>query len=70
MELIILSDGMYHLVPVTEQMIDGISLVNKILISCFDMCDILRLKLTVYSKVLTAYVMNDGSGNFMGCICK
>ena len=70
MELIILSDGMYHLVPVTEQMMDGISLVNKILISCFDMCDILRLKLTVYSKVLTAYVMNDGSGNFMGCICK
>ena len=70
MELIILSDGMYYLVPVTEQMMDGISLVNKILISCFDMCDILRLKLTVYSEVLTAYVMNNGSGNFMGCICK
>ena len=70
MELIILSDGMYHLVPVTKQMMDGISLVDKILISCFDMCDILRLKLTVYSEVLTAYVMNNGSVNIMGCICK
>ena len=49
---------------------DGISLVDKILISCFDMCDILRLKLTVYSEVLNAHVMNDGSGDFIGCICK
>ena len=70
MELIILNDGMYYLVPVTKQMLEGISLVDKILINCFDMCDILRLKLTVYSEVLTAYVMNNGSGNFMGCICK
>ena len=70
MELIILTDGMYHLVSVTKEMTEGISLVDKILINCFDMCDILRLKLTVYSEVLTAYVMNNGSGNFMGCICK
>ena len=70
MELIILNDGMYYLVPVTKQMLEGISLVDKILISCFDMCVILRLKLTVYYEVLTAYVMNNGSGNFMGCICK
>ncbi len=70
MDLIILTDGMYHLVPVTKQMMEGMSLVDKILINCFDMCDILRLKLTIYSKVLNAYVMNDGSGNFMGCICK
>ena len=70
MDLIILTDGMYHLVPVTKQMMEGMSLIDKILINCFDMCDILRLKLTIYSKVLNAYVMNDGSGNFMGCICK
>ena len=70
MELIILTDGMYHLVPVTKEMTEGISLVDKILINCFDMCDILRLKLTVYSEVLNAYVMNDGSGDFFGCVCK
>ena len=70
MELIILTDGMYHLVSVTIEMTEGISLVDKILINCFDMCDILRLKLTVYSEVLNAYVMNDGSGDFFGCVCK
>ena len=68
MELIILNDGLYQLIPVTNQIIDGIVLTSKV--NCFDLCDILRLKLTTYSKVLNAHVMNDGSGNFFGCICK
>ena len=71
MELIILTDGMYHLVPVTKEMTEGISLVSKILIDCFDLCDILRLKLTTYAEYpINAHVMNDGSGDFYGCICK
>ena len=70
MDLIILTDGMYHLVPVTKQMMEGVSLINKILINCFDLCDILRLKLTTYAEYpLNAHVMNDGSGDFFGCIC-
>ena len=68
MELIILNDGMYHLVPVTKQMMEGIILTAKV--NCFELCDILRLKLTIYSKVLNAHVMNNGSGDFFGCICK
>ena len=69
MDLIILIDGMYHLVPVTQEMMAGIELFNKI--NCFDLCDILRLKLTTYAELpLNAYIMNDGSGNFFGCICK
>ena len=68
MDLIILNDGMYHLVPVTKQMMDGIVLTSKV--NCFELCDILRLKLTIYSEVLNAHVMNDGSGDFFGCICK
>ena len=68
MDLIILNDGMYHLVPVTKQMMESIILTAKI--NCFELCEILRLKLTIYSEVLNAHVMNDGSGNFMGCICK
>jgi len=69
MDLIILIDGMYHLVPVTKEMMAGIELFNKI--NCFDFCDILRLKLTTYAESpLNAYVMNDGSGDFLGCICK
>ena len=71
MELIILTDGMYHLVPVTKDMMEGVSLINKILINCFDLCDILRLKLTTYAEYpINAHVMNDGSGDFYGCICK
>ena len=60
---------MYHLVPATKEMTAGIELFNKI--NCFDLCDILRLKLTTYAESpLNAYVMNDGSGDFYGCICK
>ncbi len=70
MDLIILTDGMYHLVPVTKVMMADISFVDKILINCSDLCDILRLKLTTYSELLNAHVMNDGSGDFFGCICK
>ena len=59
---------MYHLVPVTEQMMKGIILTAKV--NCFELCDILRLKLTIYSEVLNAHMMNDNSGDFFGCICK
>ena len=68
MDLIILTDGMYHLVSVTKEMTAGIDLFNKI--NCFDLCDILRLKLTTYAESINAYVMNDDSGDFLGCICK
>ena len=70
MDLIILTDGMYHLVPVTKVMMADISFVEKVLINCFDMCDILRLRLTTYSEFLNAHIMNDGSGDFFGCICR
>ena len=67
MELIILNDGLYQLVPVTKQMMEHMSLlVNEL--SLFDLCDILRLKLTTYSDTLNAHIMNDGSGHFYGCI--
>ena len=69
MELIILTDGMYHLIPVTKQMMEGIELFAKV--NCFDLCDILRIKLSTWSEPpLNAHVMNDGSGDFFGCICK
>ena len=69
MDLIILTDGMYHLVPVTKQMTDGIELFTKV--NCFELCDILRIKLTTYwDYPLNQHVMNDGSGDFFGCICK
>ena len=69
MDLIILNDGRYQLIPVTKQMLEGIELVSKV--NCFDLCDILRLKLTTYADYpINAHMMNDGSGDFFGCICK
>ena len=68
MELIILNDGLYQLIPVTKKMLEGIELISEA--NCFDVCDILRLKLTTYHDAPFNYhVMNDGSGYFFGCIC-
>ena len=70
MELIILTDCLYHLVPVTEAMLEDIVLVNDT-IKCFDLCDILRIKLSTYADYpFNQHIMNDGSGDFFGCICK
>ena len=68
MDLIILNDGLYQLVPVTKQMMEHISLlVDEI--DLFELCDILILKLTTYHDYpVNAHVMNDGSGHFFGCI--
>ena len=66
--MIILDDGMYHLIPVTKEMLKDLMLVAKV--NCFDLCEILRLKLTTYSESINAHMMNDDSGDFYGCICK
>jgi len=70
MELIILNDGLYQLVQVSTEMMEGLTLLDRLLVDCFDLCDILRLKLTTYSESLNVHVMNDGSGDFFGCICR
>ena len=68
MDLILLNDGLYQLVAVTKEMMEGISLLAEV--DCYDLCDILRLHLTTYHESWNTHVMNDGSGNLMGCICK
>ena len=68
MDLIILNDGLYQLIPVTKQMMDGIVLTSNV--DCFDLCEILRIKLSGYVDTLNLHIMNDGSGSFMGCICR
>jgi len=68
MDLIIINDGLYQLIPVTTEMLEGIELIKPI--DCFEVCEILRLKLTGYVDTLNLHIMNDGSGNFMGCMCR
>ena len=60
MDIIILKDGLYHLILVAE----------NITIDCFDLCDILRLHLTTYYEPWNVHVMKDGTGHLYGCICK
>ena len=68
MDLIILNDGLYQLLPVTKEIMEGIIITADI--DCFNLCDILRLKLTGYVDTLNLHIMNDDSGIFIGCMCR
>ena len=67
MDLIILNDGIYHLIPITKKMLEGIVLTNEV--DCFDLCEILRLKLSGYVDTLNLHIMIDGS-TFVGWMCR
>ena len=67
MDLIILNDGLYQLIPVTSKILEDISLVSKV--DCFDLCEILRLKLSGYVDTLNLHIMKDGSA-LIGCMCR
>ena len=67
MELIILNDGIYLLLPVTKQLLGDIKVFTEI--DCMDLCDILREKLTGYVDTINLHIMNDGSGALIGCMC-
>jgi len=68
LDLIILNDGLFQLIPVTKEIMKDIVITAEV--SCFDLCDILREKLTGYIDSLNLHMMNDGSGDFYGCICR
>ena len=68
MDLIILNDGVYQLIPVTKQIMEGIVITAEV--DCLNLCNILREKLSGYVDSLNLHIMNDGSGNFVGCICR
>ena len=68
MELIIFNDGLYQLIPVTKELLEGIAITSEV--DCFDLCDILRLKLTGYIDTLNLHIMNDNSGSMIGCMCR
>ena len=68
MDLIILNDGLYQLIPVTKSIMENIVITAEV--DCFDLCEILRLKLSGYVDTLNLHIMNDGTGYFYGCICR
>ena len=63
MDLILLNDGLYSLVSVTKEMMQGIEIMAEV--DCFDLCDIVSVCILqhIYDAPITMYhVMNDGSG--------
>jgi|TARA_R110000851_G_scaffold4147_1_gene16981 hypothetical protein len=68
LDLIILNDGLYQLIPVTKEIMEGIVITAEV--DCLNLCNILREKLSGYVDSLNLHIMNDGSGNFVGCICR
>ena len=67
MDLIILNDGLYQLIPVSKTVMEHIHL--SVPVDCMELCEILRAKLSGYVDSLNLHVMNDGSGFFYGCMC-
>ena len=63
MDLIILHDGLYHLIPVNVELI-----ADHIWKDCFDLCDIVKDKITVYQTNINKHVLQNGSF-FFGCVC-
>ena len=63
MDLIILHEGLYYLIEVTKEMVQG-----AIYKDCFDLCDIMREKLTVYNNDINKHLLKDGRV-FFGCVC-
>ena len=68
MDLIILNDGLFQLIPVTKSIMENIVITAEV--DCFALCDILRLKLSGYVDTLNLHIMNDGSGSLIGCMCR
>ena len=67
MDLIILNDVGYNLVPVTKAMLEHMKILVEV--DCFDLCEILRLKLSGYVDTLNLHIMSDGSA-LIGCMCR
>ena len=69
MELIISSDSVFSLVPVTKAMLEHMKILAEV--DCFSLCDIIRLEFTEYLDYPhNLHMMKDGSGYFYGCICR
>ena len=66
--VILASKLMMWALPDSKRFIKGIVITAET--NCMEVCDILRLKLTGYVDTLNLHIMNDGSGNWIGCMCR
>ena len=64
MDLIILQNNLYYLVPITAEL-----LIGEVWKDCFDLCNIVKKKIAIYDGDINRYILKDGTF-FFGCICK
>jgi len=62
MDLIILHNDIYQLIPVTKQMLEGLN-TN---VNFYELCDLLRLKLTTYNNETNTHLFDNGK--WFGCM--
>ena len=55
MDLIIFDNSLWHLIPVTKTMLQGLEIPKGV--DCFDLCEIIRENINFKQK-------------FFGCICR
>jgi hypothetical protein len=67
MDLIILQDGLYQLIPTTKEMFVGA--IKPEIVDCFSLCEIVKNIQTSYLESINKYVMVDSGAYFYGCIC-
>ena len=67
MDLIIFTNDLYHLIPVTKEMLANIEIPK--IIDCMDLCEIIRENFTTYISSKNTHVLNGHNANFYGCIC-
>ena len=53
-----------------KAMMEHIHLLEPSAITCMDLCELLRLKLTGYVDSINLHIMNDNSGSLVGCMCR
>ena len=64
MDLIILKDGLYYLVPITAEL-----LISETWKDCFDLCNIVKKKISLYDYQVNMHILKDGT-YFFGCMCR
>ena len=56
MDLIILQDGLYYLVPITVDL-----LIGEVWKDCFDLCNIVRKKIALHDFQVNMHIIKDGT---------
>ena len=68
MDLIIFDNSLWHLIPITKTMLQGLEIPKEV--DCMELCKIIRENFTTYIDSKNITFMNGNKNHlFYGCIC-